>query len=120
VSKPVLPIALTLTLALLATVPAIAETLNDPMRPPGKAVLALTAGGKQAVAARYRLDSVIIAANRRQAIVNGKRLTVGEHIGRATLIDVQATQVTLRVAGKSYVVPLLPLSIKMPSEAKRQ
>lgn len=117
-SKRILTLTLTLSLALLGT--ASAETINDPMRPPGKAMLAATASGKQAVAARYRLDSVIIAPNRRQAIINGKRLSLGERIGNATLIDVQATQVTLRLAGKPYIVTLLPLSIKTPSEATRQ
>ena len=75
---------------------------------------------KQVTAARYRLDSIIIAPNRRQAIINGQQLTPGESIGGAKLIDVQATQVTLLVGGKSHVLTLLPLSIKMPSEATRQ
>lgn len=72
---------------------------------------------KKTVVSRFRLDSIIIAPNRRQAIINGKSLTLGDTIGGAKLIDVQATQVTLLIAGKPQVITLLPLSIKMPSEA---
>lgn len=111
---------LALALLLLAAVQAPAEQLNDPMRPPGKEMTSGGKGERQAVASRYRLDSVIIAPNRRQAIINGKRLTLGESIGGAKLIDIQTTQVTLQVAGKPHVLTLLPLSIKMPSEAARQ
>lgn len=111
---------LALTLLLLAAAQAPAEQLHDPMRPPGKEMTSGGKGGSQAVASRYRLDSVIIAPNRRQAIINGKRLTLGESIGGAKLIDIQTTQVTLLVAGKPHVLTLLPLSIKMPSEAARQ
>ncbi len=111
---------LALALFMLAAAHAPAEQLNDPMRPPGKEMMSGGKGGRQTVASRYRLDSVIIAPNRRQAIINGKRLTLGESISGAKLIDIQTTQVTLQVAGKSHVLTLLPLSIKMPSEAPRQ
>ena len=114
--KRLLPVLL---LALLA-LPAAAETANDPMRPPGKALTAGAKAGKKAVSERYRLDSIIIGPERRQAIINGRLLGLGESIDGSKLIEVQATQVTLQVAGKPYVLTLLPLSIKMPSEAPRQ
>jgi hypothetical protein len=109
--------SLLLALALLGTAHATAQELSDPMRPPGKEILSGVRG--KAVAAPYRLESVLIGPDRRQAIINGKRLSQGEVIGKAKLIDIQATQVTLLVAGKPTVLTLLPISIKTPSESPR-
>lgn len=99
-----------------------ANELNDPMRPPGQREARAAAGGEAAsVASRYRLDSVIIAPDRRLAIINGHQLALGERLDHAVLIDIRATEVTLRIAGKSHVLPLLPFSIKKPSsEATHQ
>lgn len=110
--------ALLLALLLLGAAPAAAEELSDPMRPPGREAISAARG--EAVATSYRLDSVLIAPDRRQAIINGNRMSPGDRIGEAKLIDIQAGGVTLLVAGKPHLLTLLPLSIKMPSESPRQ
>jgi hypothetical protein len=102
---------------LLGTSILHAQVLNDPMRPPGQR----EAGGAAPVESRYRLDSIIIAPDRRRAIINGRQLSLGDWIGHARLVDIRATEVTLWIAGQSHVLTLLPLSIKKPSsEAMRQ
>ena len=118
--KQILLASVAAALALMGAAHVSAEAINDPMQPPGREMAGRGKAGTPAAATRYRLDSVIIAPNRRQAIINGQRLSLGESIGGSRLIDVQATQVTLLVGGKSHVLTLLPLSIKMPSEAMRQ
>lgn len=98
-----------------------AQVLNDPMRPPGQREAGIGAGGAASVESRYRLDSIIIAPDRRLAIINGRQLSPGDWIGHARLVDIRATEVTLWITGQSHVLTLLPLSIKKPSsEAKHQ
>jgi hypothetical protein len=112
------PLALLLMLSLAATL-AQAQSGNDPMRPPGQREA--HAQSAKPVVTRYRLDSVIIAPGRRLAMINGRRLAQGEWLGRAQLLDIRATEVTLRIDGQTHVLTLLPMSIKKPSsEAMRQ
>lgn len=113
--------AIALAVALLALQPLHAAELNDPMRPPTQRAAISRAGGESPIQSRYRLDSVLIAPDRRLAIINGRKLALGERIDHARLVDIRATEVTLSIAGRTHVLPLLPLSIKKPSsEAKRQ
>jgi len=101
--------------------PLAAEQLKDPMRPPEQGAIHTATGEPRSFESRYRLDSVIIAPNRRLAIINGRKLALGDRIDHARLVAVHATEVTLSIAGKTHVLSLLPLSIKtLSSEAKRQ
>lgn len=93
-----------------------AGSINDPMRPsqPGRSTVQT-----KPVQPAYRLDSIIIASDRRLAVINGRLLAEGERIGSTQVERIETTRVTLRTGKRSEVLTLLPVSIKSPSsEAK--
>ena len=95
-----------------------AQTLIDPTRPP-LGLIAAAAGmdkGATGTAARPRLESILLSSTRKGAIVNGQYVPLGGSYGKATLIDVTATGVTLETGRKREVLKLYPLLAK-PSAA---
>lgn len=105
---------LLLIIALLLPLSALAEVLNDPMRP-SHAPRTKNSSPTGVSAPSYRLDSIIIASDRRLAMINGRHLGEGDRIGRATVTRIEATRVILRTGTHSQVLTLLPVSIKSPS-----
>jgi hypothetical protein len=84
---------------------AIAEEppVRDPMRPFG----AGAAGAPLASAGpRFALTAVLIAAERRVAIVNGTPSQQGESVDGATIVTIEADAVHLRDRGTALVIPL--------------
>jgi len=92
-----------------------AEVLDDPMRPP--AVISSHQTKKEG--SGYQLNSIFISPTRRSAIINGKSVSVGDRVGNARVIEIQATEVRISLAGKTRTLTLLPLSIKKPAEASQ-
>jgi len=92
---------------------ARAETLPDPTRPPaflfapadGEGPLSEASGG-------LVLQSVLIAPNRRSAIIGGKAVSVGDRIGDFTLIRVSEGEVQLRGPEGSRTLKLFPAVTK--------
>lgn len=81
------------------------ETLRDPTRPMG--VTKRQASGPVAEPV-YRLEGLIVAAGRRQALINGQLRSQGERFGRTTVVSIQADQVVLDVAGQKSVLRWKP------------
>ena len=109
---------------LLGSGPLPAQSLDDPMRPPSEAPDAKgTNGAAKAAAASkgsdFYLSAIRISKTQRSATINGKSVGIGERIGNATVVAIQGSNVTLRQAGKTRTLSLLPLSIKTPVEAKK-
>ncbi len=93
-----------------------AEALNDPMRPP----VTLSKGNTmQKRVTGYELSSIFISSNRRAAIINGRNVNVGDRVNRAKVLEIEATEVVISIAGKKRTLTLLPVSIKKPVEASR-
>lgn len=91
---------LTRTLLLLVTAAAVNAdaSLPDPTRPVTKAHSSASA---TAVADEVlTLQSVLIAGDRRLAIINGQRLQVGNTIGRSRVVRIEAGQVQVRRDGQ--------------------
>lgn len=89
-----------------------AEQLRDPTRPswlpdPGRQ--------QRPVVTRYRLESVLIAAERRVAVINGRVVTVGDVVDGAAVLSIEPEAVTLRRDGRELVLKLLPGSVKTTS-----
>ena len=104
---------LILFLTTLLPVAASAAALHDPMRPGGAAPPSPST--ERAPAPSYRLDSIILAPQRRSAIINGRLVNEGEMLGRAQITRIEASRVTLRIGNQHHVLTLLPVSIKTPS-----
>lgn len=117
-SRCSLPKLLALMLPLGVAVPhsLLAETIEDPMRPP----VTLSKGNstKKSVTG-YELSSIFISPSRRSAIINGRNVTIGDKVNKASVLEIQATEVVISLAGKTRTLTLLPLSIKTPVEASR-
>lgn len=95
-----------------------AGSINDPMRPSG-VQHKLPPASEQVSAPSYRLDSILIATDRRLSVINGKQLAEGEYIDKFKVVRIEATRVTLRSGSRSQILTLLPISVKSPpSEAK--
>ncbi|QOC23838.1 hypothetical protein IC757_06865 [Wenzhouxiangella sp. AB-CW3] len=82
-----------LTTALLVTLPALA----DPTRPPSPAEIRAWLGTETRTPAepRWQLQSVMLADERRIAVINGQRVRIGESIDQARVIDISPGQVKL-------------------------
>jgi len=69
-----------------------AQTLTDPTRPPLELMSANVAGA----APRTPLQSILLSATRKGAIISGQYVPLGGFYGKAKLVDIAATEVTLK------------------------
>jgi MSHA biogenesis protein MshK len=96
-----------LGLALLAAAPlALGQQLGDPTQPtaldaPNAAATAQQAGP------RWRLQSTLVADNRRLAVINGRTVAAGDRIDGATVREVRQEGVTLDVDGRKVELRIL-------------
>jgi MSHA biogenesis protein MshK len=97
-----------LGLALLAPGVALAQSGNDPTRPPA----GLDTGPLEADAGDggggMMLQSVMISPTRRAAIINGVMVRQGEKYGDAVLVKVTENEVVLKSGSESQVLKLYP------------
>lgn len=95
-------IAAAATLALSAG--SSAQALTDPTRPPLELMGAATA----AAATRTPLQSILLSSTRKGAIINGQYVALGGTYGRARLVKITATEVTLKGDQGLEVLQLYP------------
>ncbi len=98
----------------------VAETIVDPMRPPAfalekfrlaklknsGAVSSVQSSTGASAANPLQLSSILIAKDRKVAIINQQMLVVGEQIGNAKLIKISKGSVQLLKNGKRTVLNL--------------
>lgn len=82
-----------LLVGLLLCTPAMAQTVHDPTKPTR---IGGTASPVKVSEPRWRLESTLVASDRRIASINGKVVGVGDRIDNATVIDIQPHAVRLR------------------------
>ena len=101
--------ALALCIALLApgTVPAMAQALTDPTRPPTELAPAVQAL-EGAASPVHKLQSVIISPTRKAAIINGTLVELGGKFGDAVLTKVAEDEVVLTRDSSREVLKLFP------------
>ena len=94
-------------LALLAAAGiAVAEELpvRDPMRP--FAVAASSGTSPTATGPRFVLTAVLLAAERRVAVLNGEPRLLGATVAGAKIVAIEADAVRLQEGDKELVIPL--------------
>lgn len=92
---------------------AHAEILPDPTQPPGVVGNSKVEQYKK-TQPRWMLTSILIAAERRTATINGKRIAVGDDINGATVLVIEPSQVILQPKKSKHTLTLqlLPRDFK--------
>jgi len=88
---------------LFAMVPSLArsdEILRDPTRP------YLVSASTAAVAPSFTVNAIIISAERKVAIVNGRRVAVGGSVDGATVLTIEQDHLVLEKDGEHLTAPL--------------
>ena len=86
---------------------AAADMLQDPTRPP--ADLSSPQGNAGApVTSGPQLQSVLISAHQRSAIISGQRVTVGEKLGDARVVMINENEVMLKGSSGVQTLKLFP------------
>lgn len=70
-----------------------ADFITDPMRPDSLRSIHYEAP------AQYRVNAIIVSDDRRIAIVNGKRVGIGDSVQRATIVSISKKEVIVEVGG---------------------
>lgn len=83
-----------------------AQALTDPTRPPLELMSTTTATA--GAAPRTPLQSILLSSARKGAIINGQYVALGGTYGRAKLVKITATEVTLRSDQGLEVLQLYP------------
>ena len=97
------------TAALLASVQGVAQPLADPTRPPLELINAMAGvpvSANEGGAKRLRLESILLSSTRKGAIINGRYVSLGDFYGKAQLVSINATAVTLKTEQEMEVLPL--------------
>ena len=81
-----------------------AQGLTDPTRPPLELMSAAAAGA----APHTPLQSILLSSARKGAIINGEYVALGEAYGKARLVKITATEVTLKSDQGLEVLQLYP------------
>ena len=92
-------IVLRTLLLLAASAGAQAQGFIDPTRP-----FSAAAADHPEAAPSTQLQSVLIAAGRRVAVVNGQVVRLGGQIGDATVVKIEPTAITLRRGGEIEIL----------------
>ncbi|MDP2827009.1 MAG: hypothetical protein Q8O37_00215 [Sulfuricellaceae bacterium] len=98
------------------SIPAWGEMLPDPTRPAAEAEM--LAGGMAAPIVGPVLQSVIMSAGRRNAVISGQLLSEGERFGEASLIRISENEVELSGPEGKQILKLFPAVEKLPVEKK--
>lgn len=98
-------LVLGLSLVLSAmTAQAGTENLPDPTRPPNT----LTVGDAEPAPSGPELQSILVASNRRVAVINGQTVQVGDKVGDAKVFKISETEVVLKNDKEVRVLKLFP------------
>lgn len=112
---------LLLLLTALADVADVAA-LNDPTRPPGRSSLKKSSGIAATPTARLELTSILVAPERRVAIINGHPVQVGERIGDYRVVDIQFDVVLVkndsRVISLTLKSGVVKKSVMLPAKGQ--
>jgi hypothetical protein len=100
-------------LLLILPLTAGAEQLTDPTMPPDFLQLQVAADGDVDTAVeKFRLSGILLSPEGSSAIVNGKRVKVGEEINGGQIVAIEAGMVSIQTAVELVELRLIPMQIK--------
>ncbi len=91
---------LAITLLLVCELGFAQESLRDPTRPYSAPVML------DASPARFAVNAIVNSDKRRLAIINGRRVGVGDEIGGAVVVAIRVDEVVLRVDDEERTLTL--------------
>lgn len=103
------------SLLLLVAGTAAAQSLPDPTRPPGALASASDVEATDGAASAPLLQSIIISAGRRLAIIAGHTVKPGDKFGDAKVVRITENEVVLRNGNDLQTLKLFPNIEKQPS-----
>jgi MSHA biogenesis protein MshK len=101
---------------LLVAFAASAAPFADPTRPPTPSENVLGSAGSTE---GPRLESVLIAPDRRIAVVNGQQVVVGARIAGGEVVRITESEVVIRGAGSEQTLKLVPGIGRTPAKKGR-
>jgi MSHA biogenesis protein MshK len=101
-----------LAVGLFASASTYCAPFTDPFRPP-REMEAPVAG--VSAPAGPRLESVLIAPDRRIAVINGQQYSEGATFGEGRILRISETEVVIRRPGRDEALKLYPLDVKRAS-----
>lgn len=97
---------MTLLIGALASAAAHAAPFADPTRPPN--VNTEAASAEQGALAGPRLESVLIAPDRRIAVISGRAVSLGGKVGEARVVRISESEVVLQNGDQRETLKLFP------------
>ncbi|HUT40988.1 MAG TPA: hypothetical protein VM011_06550 [Gammaproteobacteria bacterium] len=92
--------------ATLTALPVPGSALIDPTRPASHGQAAAAHAGEPRRG--WTLDSTLVAPDRRVAVINGKRVSAGESVDGARVIEIRKLDVLIQADGRRMTLQLLP------------
>lgn len=96
-----------------------AESLPDPTRPPAE-LGAVAAEGAEMGVKGPRLQSVLISAGRKSAIIGGQVVGLGEKYGEARVIKITESEVVLKTGNVKETLRLFPDVEKRSGQGRKK
>lgn len=96
-----------------------AESLRDPTRPPAELGV-VAAGGAEMAAKGPVLQSVLISAGRKSAIIGGQVVGLGEKYGEARVIKITESEVVLKTGTITETLRLFPDVEKRSAQGRKK
>lgn len=108
-------IAAAALLAALALEAGAEPALGDPTRP--TALISAAAAAAAPAGPRWRLQSTLVADDRRLAVINGRTVSRGDRVDGAQVVEIGDGGVTLELAGRRLQLHVVPpaIDVKRPS-----
>lgn len=93
-------------ISLSVAMPSVAQALADPTRPPNMIEVSAAESGSRA--SGPVLKSILLSSNRRLAVIDDRTVNVGDRVGDARVIAIDADSVKLRGTEGVTLLRLLP------------
>jgi MSHA biogenesis protein MshK len=101
-----------LALGLFASASAYCASFTDPFRPPREMEAPVASASAPA---GPRLESVLIAPDRRIAVINGQQYSEGAAFGEGRVLRISETEVVIRRSGRDEALKLYPQEVRRAS-----